>query len=170
MGLPRWLSNKESTCQCRRCTKCKFDPWVGKIPWRRKWQPTSVFSLGEFHCQRSLAGYSPWGCKESDMTEWLSTHMHIKILTWTVLSEETLNMYDSSNLFNRTRQASKLKLLGLKKFWESPSFLQAQRARRMYQILWSKPRSEVLHFCFYFISQNLFAQPHQLQRRIVNVF
>ena len=43
-------------------------PWVGKI-WRRKWQPTSVFLPGEFHEQRSLVGYSPWGHKESDMTE-----------------------------------------------------------------------------------------------------
>ena len=46
-----------------------FDPWVGKIPWRRKWQPTPVFLLGESHGQRSLAGYSPRGCKESDRTE-----------------------------------------------------------------------------------------------------
>ena len=38
-----------------------FDPWIGKIPWRREWQPTSVFSPGEFHGQRSLADYSPWG-------------------------------------------------------------------------------------------------------------
>ena len=43
-----------------------FDPWVGKIPWRRAWQPTLVFLLGESHGQRSLAGYSPWGLKESD--------------------------------------------------------------------------------------------------------
>ena len=43
-----------------------FDPWVGKIPWRRKWQPTPVFLLGESYVQRSLTGYSPWGCKESD--------------------------------------------------------------------------------------------------------
>ena len=41
----------------------------GKIPWRRAWQPTPVFLPGESHGQRSLAGYSPWGCKESDMTE-----------------------------------------------------------------------------------------------------
>ena len=40
-----------------------FDPWVRKIPWRRKWQPTPEFLLGEFHGQRSLAGYSPRGCK-----------------------------------------------------------------------------------------------------------
>ena len=46
-----------------------FDPWVGKIHWRRKWQPTPVFLRGESHGQRSLAGYSPWGHKESDMTE-----------------------------------------------------------------------------------------------------
>ena len=45
---------------------------VGKIPWRREWQPTLVFLPGEFHGQRSLVGYSPWGCKESDMTERLS--------------------------------------------------------------------------------------------------
>ena len=46
-----------------------FDPWVGKIPWRRKWQPTPVFSPGKFHGLRSLVGYSPWGHKELDMTE-----------------------------------------------------------------------------------------------------
>ena len=38
-----------------------FDPWVRKIPWRREWQPTPVFLPGEFHGQRSLMGYSPWG-------------------------------------------------------------------------------------------------------------
>ena len=46
-----------------------FDPWVGKIPWRRAWQPTPVFLPGESHGQRSLVGYSPQGRKESDMTE-----------------------------------------------------------------------------------------------------
>ena len=48
--------------------RCRFDPWVGKNPWRRKWQPTPVFLPGESHGQRSLAGYSPWGRKESDTT------------------------------------------------------------------------------------------------------
>ena len=46
-----------------------FDPWVGKIPWRRAWQPTLVFLPRESHGQRNLAGYSPQGCKESDKTE-----------------------------------------------------------------------------------------------------
>ena len=45
-----------------------FDPWVGKIPWRRKWQLTPVFLPGESHRQRSLVGYSPWGLKELDIT------------------------------------------------------------------------------------------------------
>ena len=52
-----------------------FDPWVRKIPWSRKWQPTSVFLPGKFHRQRSLSAYSPWGCKESDITKQLSTHI-----------------------------------------------------------------------------------------------
>ena len=52
------VSGKEFTCQNRRHG---FDPWVRKIPWRREWQPTPVFWPGEFHVQRSLAGYSPWG-------------------------------------------------------------------------------------------------------------
>ena len=47
----------------------RFDPWVRKITWRRAWQPTPVFLSGESHGQRSLAGYSLWGCKELDMTE-----------------------------------------------------------------------------------------------------
>ena len=46
-----------------------FNPWVGKIPWRREWQPTPVLLPGESHGLRSLAGYSPWGHKELDMTE-----------------------------------------------------------------------------------------------------
>ena len=55
----------------------RFDPWIGKIPWRRKWQPTPVFWPGESHGQRSLMGYSPWGCKELDMTE-ATQHAYIK--------------------------------------------------------------------------------------------
>ena len=73
---------KESSYQCRRCRRRKrhgFDPWVRKIPWSRKWQPTPVFLSGIFHKQRSLAGYSPWGHKESDMTDQLSTHLDLTV-------------------------------------------------------------------------------------------
>ena len=58
-GPPRWLGGEESVCQCRRLRRCGFDPWVRKIPWRRKWQPTSVSLPKKSHGQRSLAGYSP---------------------------------------------------------------------------------------------------------------
>ena len=57
MGLPRQLSGKESTCQCRRLRKCGFDPWVGNIPCRRKWQSIPVFLPGKYHGQKSLACY-----------------------------------------------------------------------------------------------------------------
>ena len=59
-GLPWWLSGKEPICQCRRHG---FYPWVRKIPLRRKWQPTPVFLPEKSHRQRSLAGYTPWGCE-----------------------------------------------------------------------------------------------------------
>ena len=52
-----------------QCRKCRFDFWVSKMPCRRAQQPTALFLHGESHGQRSLVGYSPWGCKELDMTE-----------------------------------------------------------------------------------------------------
>ena len=65
-GFPGGSDGKESACQCRRPG---FNSWVGKIPWRRERLPTPVFLPGEFHGQRSLVDYSPWGYKESDTTE-----------------------------------------------------------------------------------------------------
>ena len=67
-GLPWWLSGKESACQCRRCG---FDPWVRRIPWGRKWQPTPVLLPGKSCVQRSL-----WSHKELDTTEQLSTRLN----------------------------------------------------------------------------------------------
>ena len=66
LGLPWWLSWLRICLQYRRPW---FDPWVGKILWRRERLPTPVFLPGEFHEERNLLGYSPWGLKESDMTE-----------------------------------------------------------------------------------------------------
>ena len=54
--------------ECRRHKRCRFDPWVGKIPWRRKWQPTPVLLPGESHGRSNLVGYRPWDLKELDMT------------------------------------------------------------------------------------------------------
>ena len=56
-----------------QCSKHGFSPWVRKIPWRWKWQPTPVFLPGKFHRQRSLVGYSPWDRKESDTSELTNT-------------------------------------------------------------------------------------------------
>ena len=69
-----WLGGKESACQYR---KCRFSPWFGKSPWRGKWKPTLVFLPGKFHGQRSLAGYSLWGHKESDVTKHTCFYSHI---------------------------------------------------------------------------------------------
>ena len=65
-----WWLRWQSICLQRR--RSGFDPWVGKISWRRKWPPTPVFLPGEFHGQRSLVGYNPWGCTESYTTEQLT--------------------------------------------------------------------------------------------------
>ena len=70
------LSGKESACQCRRLRRWRLSPWVGKVSWRRVWQPTPAFLPGKSHGQRSLVGYSPWGFEEWDMTEWLKISMH----------------------------------------------------------------------------------------------
>ena len=58
-GFPGGPVVKESACQCRRHKEPGFDPWVGKMPWKRAWQPTAVFLPGESHGQRSLVGCSP---------------------------------------------------------------------------------------------------------------
>ena len=69
VGLPGWLSCEEPTCQYRRHERRRFDPWVGKIPWRKVWQPTPVLLPRESHGQRSQAVYGPSSHKESDMTK-----------------------------------------------------------------------------------------------------
>jgi len=74
-NLPAKKKKKRICLQCRRPG---FDPWFGKIPWRRGWLPTPIFFPGESHGQRSLVGYSPWSGKELGTTEQL-THM---MLSW----------------------------------------------------------------------------------------
>ena len=65
-------SGKEPTCQYRKPKRCRFDPWVGKILWTRKWQPTQVFLPRKSYGQRSLVGPRTWRPKESDTTEHLT--------------------------------------------------------------------------------------------------
>ena len=69
------VSSKDPTWRCRRHGRCGFDPWVRKIPWRTKCQPTPVLLLAESHGQRSLASYSPSSHKKSDTNE-ATSHTH----------------------------------------------------------------------------------------------
>ena len=66
-GAPQWFRGKEAACSAGDAEDP--DPWVRKIPWRKTWQPTPVFSPGESHGQRSLEDYSPWDRKETDTTK-----------------------------------------------------------------------------------------------------
>ena len=71
--LPWWLRRLSVCLQCRRPG---FNPWIGKISWRRKWQPTPVLLPGESQGWRSLIGYSPWGRKESIRLSDFTFHFH----------------------------------------------------------------------------------------------
>ena len=104
-GLPGGASGKELTCQCRRHKRCGFNPCVGKIPWKRAWQPTPVFLPGESHGQRSLAGYSPWGHKElgtAEATQRACMHITLQICCRSrnkkLKQQVTLNFYFSNFL------------------------------------------------------------------------
>ena len=81
-GFPAGTSGKEPACQCSRHKRCSFNPWVGKTPWRRAWQPTPVFVSGEPHGRRSLAGYQSIGLQRVGH-EWSnlahSTHTDNKV-------------------------------------------------------------------------------------------
>ena len=85
MGFPGGASDKEPACQCRRCKRCRFDPWIRKISWRRAWQPPLVFLPGEPHGPRGLVGYIPWDHRESDATRW-PTHTHTHTHEFTTVS------------------------------------------------------------------------------------
>ena len=61
---------------------CLLTGWPNDCNWRRKWQPTPVLLPGEFHGLRSLVGYRPWGCKESETYEWFHFHFHFQWLLW----------------------------------------------------------------------------------------
>ena len=101
-----WLRGKESTCQCRRR---QFHPWVGKIPWRRAWQPTPVFLPRESHGQRSLGGYSPWGHKESDATWQLNKTLRYQKLNYQTEIQSTKTL-ESSHILNKIYGVKKSEL------------------------------------------------------------
>ena len=87
-----------------------FNPWDGKIPWRRAWRPTLIFLPGKFHGQRSLEAYSLWSCKESDKTEHLCTHyyqfavyickFHVCVLSTDTFIHIHMGIYTGQDFFN----------------------------------------------------------------------
>ena len=91
-----WLRRWSICLQCRRPG---FDPWVGKILWRRKWQPTPVLLPGKSHGWRSVVSHSPWGHKESDMTERLHFHFHAPVESLGVAPADILHQgWDADTL------------------------------------------------------------------------
>ena len=100
-GFPGGSDVKESTCNAGDLGSI---PGLGRSPWRREWLLIPVFLPGEFHGQRSLVGYSPWGCKESDMTEWLTLPLfssEIHTFTWqNVIFSEVLIIWWSTRWTN----------------------------------------------------------------------
>ena len=97
-------NGKEYACQCR---KLEFNTWVGKIPWRRKSQLIPVFLPGKSHGQRSLAAYSPWGCKGWDTAKHTKQHLdYIRHLN--VISSHFINF-----LFHRTKETDSKGLVNL---------------------------------------------------------
>ena len=87
--LPWWLRGESV---CLQCGRPRFNPWVRKIPWGRKWLPIPGFLPEKSHGHRSLGGYSPWGHKELDATEQLTTHSVL------LNTRRTLMAYNSSTL------------------------------------------------------------------------
>ena len=99
--VTRWLNSKESTCQCKRHKRLGFNPWIWRISWRRKWLPTPVFLPEKSHGWRSLAGDSPWGLKESDMTEQLTAHALALLCVWMNMVLHVRKMLNVTNIHPR---------------------------------------------------------------------
>ena len=113
-----------------------FDPWVGKIPWRRKWQPTPVFLPGKSHGPRSLIGYRPWGRKESDTTS-LSLSLYLLYRDWlfiTVLQTVPTYWLETANI----NYLLYLQITNLKAVQLGGSDLESLRVKMLTEIASSK--------------------------------
>ena len=101
LGLPGGISGKEPAANAGEERDARFNPWVEKFPWRRKWQPTPVFLPGKSPGQKKLAGYSLWYHKELDTTEAtqhtqlgnLHTHTHTHTHIWISISQRLINSH-----------------------------------------------------------------------------
>ena len=122
-GFPGGPSAKEPACQCRRLMRCRFDPWVGKIPQRRKCQPMPVCLPAEFHGQRSLKSCSPWAPKEwtrlkQHTIQWLQ---NLVIILKTPNWKKEMNFYGSVWIITVLKLNTILPLTALNKAtcWET---------------------------------------------------
>ena len=93
-GFPGGFSGEEPARQCRRPKRPGFNPWVGKIPWRREWLPTPIVLPGESHGQSNLVGCGPQGCKESDVTEAAQPTYTNRVLHFIDIAEFTQPIYN----------------------------------------------------------------------------
>ena len=99
-GLPRWLNGKLSVCQCRRHRKYRFDSWVRKIPWRRKWPPSHLILAWEIPQTEESGRLPSGGHKESDMTEHTHTEKHQETLAagWATTAEKDRGLLSPPSL------------------------------------------------------------------------
>ena len=129
--IKTWLSGKESASHCRRHG---LNPWVRKIPWRRKWQPTLGFMPGETHGQRSLMGYSLWSCQEPDMTE----HKHEKEKIWQLSWVRCQELRPKCSAWQSSTLSSELQgfspRLGFEELLHTESRVQVQRQSREWRL------------------------------------
>ena len=149
LAFPGGSDSKESAWNAGDLS---FDPWVGKIPWRRAWQPTPVFLLGKSHGQRSLASYGPWGHKESDTTEQLSTAQHSKppwraslVAQWSRIHQPMQETWDRSLGWADTLEkemATHSSILAWRISWtEEPGELQFMGSQRVRNSLVAKQQN-----------------------------
>ena len=117
IGFPVGTSGKKPAYQCKGHKRCRFNPWVRKIPWRRAWQPTLVFLPGESHGQKSLAGYSPESHKESDTTKVTSYIYNYYLYFWRSSANTIRDMYVAKGRRNIWTTKSSFMCYGLASIW-----------------------------------------------------
>ena len=109
IGLPKWWNGKESIYQCGWHKRCRFNPWFGKMPWKRRCQPTPVFLLAKFHRQESLVVYSPWSHKKSNTIQHMWwTHVYVWLSSFAIhlkLSHNSANqLYPNTKIFFKVKK------------------------------------------------------------------
>ena len=118
VGLPGSLSGKESAPHCGSRRRHRFDSWVGKVPWRRKRQPTLVFLPRISHAQRSLVGYSPWGRRVGH--DWATECTHACTKSPTLSTSVVFYQSDNTKLeckLMTSLKAEKWKCSSLSRIW-----------------------------------------------------